>query len=236
MESSFKFKRFSVLNGEAGLKVGTDGVLLGAVAGLDFHPERILDIGTGTGVVALMLAQRTEDSAATITGIDISSKATAAVNFACSPWAERLEYINISLAYYMDSDPQAFDLIVSNPPYYDNSLECPDSDRNLARHIDEMSYREVITFSNDFLSEEGRLSLVLPRNEEPRLMRFAASFGFFPIRVTYIRTRDTKGPSRIVAEFSRTRTKMESVWLTMSDAEGYTDEYRQLTKDFYLNF
>ena len=258
MAASFDFKRFSVENGDAGLKVGTDGVLLGAAVSLcgwgavaygdaDMPCSgRILDIGTGTGVIALMLAQRTEglgngnpDVEAVgprITGIDISCSATAPANFARSPWADRLEYRNESLAAYMDGDPGLSDLIVSNPPYYDNSLTCPDGDRCIARHTDTLSYREVITFAHDFLAPEGRIGLILPKQEETRLLRFAASFGFFPLRVLNVRTTASKSPSRIICEFSRVRARAVTEYLTISDELGYTDEYKQLTKEFYLNF
>lgn len=237
MESLFDFKRFSVLNGDSGLKVGTDGVLLGAVADVSRNPGSILDIGTGTGVVALMLAQRTEGAAAPrITGIDISEKATAGDNFASSPWAARMEYVKTSLACYMDGSPSPFDMIVSNPPYYDNSLVCPDDERTAARHCGTLSYREVITFSHDFLTPEGILSLILPTKEETALNRFAASFGFFPCRTLYIRTVAPKSPSRMVCEFSRMRGRVGKEWLTISDGNEYTDEYKELTKDFYLKF
>lgn len=234
MESSFKFKQFTVINGKSGLKVGTDGVLLGAATTVKGDEKRILDIGTGTGVIALMLAQRTADTR--ITGIDIEEEVTAGENFASSPWADRLEYVNISLGYYADSGPGLFDLIVSNPPYYDDSLLCPDHARSEARHTESLSYREVITFANDFLSEDGSVAVITPKSEEARLNRFAASFGFFPIRAISIRTTAAKAPLRLISEFSRHRSKTSTEVLTISDGDGYTSEYKELTKDFYLNF
>lgn len=250
MDSLFKFKRFSVENSGVGLKVGTDGVLLGALTGIDGLCEdaslhscgavaegcglRILDIGTGTGIIALMLAQRAP--LARITGIDIDCGSPAGRNFANSPWNARLTFVGKSLADFMDSAPDPFDMIVSNPPYYDNSLVCPDDRRSAARHTDSLSYREVITFSNDFLSPGGIVSLILPRDEEQRLNRFASSFGFFPKILWRIRTTASKSPSRIIAEFSRTRTRPEIKELTILDDGGYTEEYKQLTKEFYLDF
>lgn len=247
MDSSFRFKRFSLRNGRSGLKLGTDAVLLGAYAGLPSPSQeriRILDIGTGTGIIALMLAQRMAErypsiipeSRLKITGIDIDEMAEAGENFADSPWAECLEYRNVSLAGYMDSDPGRFDLIVSNPPYYDNSLPCPDPGRSAARHTDSLSYREVITFANDFLAPDGTLAVVLPKAEESRLCRFASSFGLFPMRILNVRTVERKSPSRIVAEFSFVRTKTVTESVTIMDNGEYTAEYKLLTKDFYLNF
>lgn len=243
MGSSFNFKQFSLKNESVGLKVGTDGVLLGALAdverarsaGLDAaHHLRILDIGTGTGVIALMLAQRCPD--AELTGIDIDEHSPAGENFGNSPWADRLQFIGKSLAGFMDSDPGLFDVIVSNPPYYDNSLLCPDADRSAARHTGSLSYREVITFANDFLSPGGTLSLILPKSEEQRCTRFATSFGLYPYRICSVKTTPLKAPSRILADFSRVRERPECRELTIQDNDGYTAEYKEFTKEFYLNF
>ena len=136
----------------------------------------------------------------------------------------------------MDGDPDQFDAIVSNPPYYDNSLLCPDTDRSAARHTGSLSYREVITFANDFLSGGGTVSLILPKSEEQRCTRFAASFGLYPYRIWSIKTTPLKSPSRIVVDFSRTKARPDRRELTIQDSNGFTDEYKELTKDFYLNF
>ena len=247
MGSSFNFKQFSLRNEIAGLKVGTDGVLLGALADIgrmSVSPEmpegstgrrpRILDIGTGTGVIALMLAQRCPE--AELTGIDIDEHSPAEENIRNSPWPDRLRFVNKSLAGYMDGDPGLFDAIVSNPPYYDDSLLCPDADRSAARHTGSLSYREVITFANDFLSGGGTVSLILPKSEEQRCIRFAASFGLYPYRIWSIKTTPLKSPSRFVADFSRERERPERRDLTIQDSDGYTAEYKELTKEFYLNF
>lgn len=247
MGSSFNFKQFSLRNEIAGLKVGTDGVLLGALADIgrmSVSPEmpegstgrrlRILDIGTGTGVIALMLAQRCPE--AELTGIDIDEHSPAEENFRNSPWPDRLRFVNKSLADFMDGDPDLFDAIVSNPPYYDDSLPCPDADRSAARHTGSLSYREVITFANDFLSGGGTVSLILPKSEEQRCTRFAASFGLYPYRIWSIKTTPMKSPSRIVVDFSRIKERPEHKELTIQDGDSYTAEYKELTKEFYLNF
>lgn len=247
MGSSFNFKQFSLRNEIAGLKVGTDGVLLGALADIgrmSVSPEisegstgrkpRILDIGTGTGVIALMLAQRCPE--AELTGIDIDVHSPAEENFRNSPWPDRLRFVGKSLAGYMDGNPGLFDAIVSNPPYYDNSLLCPDAGRSVARHTESLSYREVITFANDFLTAEGTVSLILPKSEEQRCTRFAASFGLYPYRIWSVKTTPAKSPSRLVVDFSRTKARPERKELTIQDSNGYTAEYKELTKDFYLNF
>lgn len=250
-EAVFRFKRFSVINGDAGLKVGTDGVLLGAAATLDSAlwtdaPLRVLDIGTGTGVIALMMAQRLSDMGKPfeIKAIDIEAKAVemASRSFAASEWGDNMECLHRSLARYADDlytasspDPDAgFDLIVSNPPYFDESLHCPDPCRSGARHTDTLSYREVLSFASDFLAPQGRVSLILPKTEETHLLRFASSFGLFPERVLNIRTTSRKAPSRIVAEFSRCRTAVRREEITIMENGAYTEGYRVLTEGYYL--
>lgn len=248
----FRFKQFSVRNERVGLKVGTDGVLLGAVTALSGAEQRILDIGTGTGLVALMLAQRSamdpgsgECSAAgpgisgpAITGIDIDAGAAqeADLNFADSPWSNRLRAVHRSLQdyaddlYRADGEPaERYDLIVSNPPFFENSLKAPDEQRSNARHTDTLSYRDIITFAGDFLTSDGRISLILPKSEEMRLQRFAASFGFFPLRIVNIRTAEGKTPKRIIAEYSRVKGRVTTEELLLQ-----SDEYKEITKDFYL--
>lgn len=245
MGSSFDFKQFSVRNEGTGLKVGTDGVLLGALADVqraepvfscadDAKKPRILDVGTGTGIIALMLAQRCPE--AEIIGIDIDQKSPAAENFHNSPWSDRLQFVPKSLVDFMDSDPGIFDMIVSNPPYFENSLTCPDPDRSVARHTDSLSYREVITFANDFLAPQGTLSLVLPKGEEQHCTRFAASFGLYPCRVWNIKTTPSKAASRIIMDLAKDRKRPEIKELTLQDRNEYTPEYKELTKEFYLKF
>lgn len=253
-ESIFRFKHFNLSNSRAAQKIGTDGVLLGACTSIGTgRPLRILDIGTGTGIVALMLAQRcfgieenscSRDKLSEIIGIDIDSDAAneASDNFAASPWAASMRSEHISLCDFADrliyggaDIPYSlrFDLIVCNPPYFDESLQAPDPKRNAARHTDSLSYREVVTFAGDALTDEGRLSLILPKTEEKGLMRFAASFGLFPQRVINIHTTASKPPKRIIAEFSKHKGKVLSEDLTIQCDGDYSPQYKELTKDFH---
>jgi len=248
MDSLFHFKRFDVSNSGSALKVGTDAVLLGASAVVSEKEKRILDIGTGTGVIALMLAQRTESSSAEITGIDIDPLAAAEAgrSFEASPWCNRLFSRHISLADFADSlyhpegpaEQELFDLIVSNPPYYDQSLPAPDPRRNEARHTETLSYREVISFAGDFLASKGRLAMILPFNEQRHLLRFASSFGLFPDKLLSVSTTSRKTPSRLIAQFTRRRIvpTPSNESLTIHQGSDYSPEYVELTKDFYLNF
>lgn len=259
--SVFRFKRFEVANEQSAMKVGTDGVLLGASATILPSDRAILDVGTGTGVIALMAAQRLDtpsypssDSSQPwtsdfqILGLDIDgpSAREAAMNFGRSPWASHLSSMRISLADFAKAYPGSrFDLILSNPPYYDSSLQNPDARRNAARHsspADEetlpggrLSYRGVIEFASMALAPEGRLSLILPASEEVRLLAAGRSFGLRPFRLLRISTTSAKLPSRIVAEFIRAAApsiKEES--LVIQEHGAYTQAYRDLVRPFYL--
>ena len=239
--STFRFRRFSVANSESAMKVNTDGVLLGALMTLRAADRNCLDVGTGTGTVALMAAQRLYDagvSDARITAIDIDgpSAREAAVNFAGSPWPDMLEAKHLPLSGLSGPDvPAAFDHIFSNPPYYDLSLQAPDMRRNAARHTDTLSYRELTAFAAEHLAADGILSMILPADSELWLLRHARMNGLHPFRIVRIRTTERKRPSRIVAEFSRSRRECpEESLLTIHQGDGYSADYIALTEEFYL--
>ncbi len=239
--SVFRFRRFTVENNESAMKVNTDGVLLGALMTLRAADRNCLDVGTGTGTVALMAAQRLYDagvSDARITAIDIDgpSAREAAANFAGSPWPDMLEAKHLPLSGLSGPDvPAAFDHIFSNPPYYDLSLQAPDMRRNAARHTDTLSYRELAAFAAEHLASDGILSMILPADSELWLLRHARMSGLHPFRIVRIRTTERKRPSRIVAEFSRSRRECpEESLLTIHQGDGYSADYIALTEEFYL--
>ena len=331
--SVFRFKKFNVVNERSAMKVNTDGVLLGAVMTIRPSDRRLLDIGTGTGTIALMAAQRVmgipdqvgddgvkigddgvkveddvpggvvididEPSAAEAAGIpdqvgddrvkveddgvkvgddgvkveddgvkieddgvkveddgvmveddvpggvvidaidiDEPSATEAAANFGNSPWAAALKAHLTSLedfAVGMHSQ-SGYDLIFSNPPYFDNALQAPEERRNAARHTSTgLSYREILDFASAHLTEQGRVALVLPADTERELTRHARMCGLHLYKITRIRTVPRKSPTRIIAEFSRQRTDSpEDIILTIQNEGQYTQEYLSLTKEFYL--
>lgn len=262
--SVFRFKKFNVVNERSAMKVNTDGVLLGAVMTIRPSDRRLLDIGTGTGTIALMAAQRVmgipdqvgddgvkvgddgvmvEDDVpggVVIDAIDIDepSATEAAANFGNSPWAAALKAHLASLedfAVGMHSQP-GYDLIFSNPPYFDNALQAPEERRNAARHTSTgLSYREILDFASVHLTEQGRVALVLPADTERELTRHARMCGLHLYKITRIRTVPRKSPTRIIAEFSRQRTDSpEDIILTIQNEGQYTQEYLSLTKEFYL--
>lgn len=259
--SIFRFKRFEVVNEKSAMKVNTDGVLLGASMTLAPTDRRLLDIGTGTGTIALMAAQRlsslsdvtsarpdwpgiSPDSGGTgpkicINAVDIdeASATEAAVNFANSPWPDILVARHASLDEYASSDEgHGYDLIFSNPPYFEESLNAPELRRNNARHTSTgLSYREILDFASRRLSDEGRVSLVLPSETEAALCRHARMDGLHLFRIIRVKTVPRKEPSRIIAEFSRRRTDAVKEETLIIQNEGkYTEMYLSLMHDFYL--
>ena len=270
----FRFKRFEVVNERSAMKVNTDGVLLGAAMTIKPSDRRLLDIGTGTGTIALMAAQRFLDFARNDRGdtrndigdtrndigdtrndsgdarndsrdfvinaidIDAISAEEAAVNFSNSPWAEHLQAHRASLDEYAASlgEDETFDLIFSNPPYFDDSLNAPELRRNNARHTSTgLSYREILDFAAGSLSDHGRVAMVLPSDVEAPLCRHARMNGLYLFRILRIRTVERKQPSRIIAEFSRTRCESpEDEILTIQKEGRYSHEYLALTHGFYL--
>ena len=239
----FRFKRFDVINERSAMKVNTDGVLLGALMTVLPSDRRLLDIGTGTGTIALMAAQRlTEISSGSdiaIHAIDIDepSATEAAGNFRNSPWGGSLRAHHTSLDEFTTSvQGQEFDLIFSNPPYFDNALNAPEQRRNAARHTSTgLSYREILDFSSSCLTENGRVAMVLPADTEHDLTRHARMNGLHLSKMTRIRTVPRKTPKLIVAEFVKTRIEApQDTILTIQNEGQYTQEYLSLMKEFYL--
>ncbi|MBR2162854.1 MAG: methyltransferase [Bacteroidales bacterium] len=271
----FRFKRFNVVNERSAMKVNTDGVLLGAAMTLRPSDRRLLDIGTGTGTIALMAAQRltdavldhtdersisldscgatrmvqdgpegqtgsnagTDERSIDAVDIDEASAVEAAENFRNSPWNRLLRAFNMSLDQYDGTfSDNRYDLIFSNPPYFEDSLNAPEERRNNARHTSTgLSYREILDFASERLSEDGRVSVVLPAEAEAPLCRHARMNGLHLFRIIRVRTVPRKAPSRIIAEFSRLRTEnVEDIVLTIQNEGKYTQEYLSLTRDFYL--
>lgn len=235
--AAFRFKRFEVSNEASVLKVGTDAVLLGCAATIPDAAETILDIGTGTGVIALILAQRISGKygdAFRITGIDIDgpSAIEAGMNFSRSPWSANLQSIHTPLSeFHPDS---GFDLIISNPPYFESSLENPDRREAAARHTSSLSTSDIFAFSAEKLNPGGMLSIIVPADLEVRVLRSAASFGLFPKRILRIKTTERKAEKRLIIDFSFTKGTYSTEWLTLMDGDKKSREYSRLTEDFYL--
>lgn len=247
----FRFKKFEVVNERSAMKVNTDGVLLGAAMTILPSDRTMLDVGTGTGTIALMAAQRLSsailNSSSVILNevknpridaidIDEASASEASANFINSPWNSILKAHHLPLEEFAASAETVYDLIFSNPPYFEDSLTAPDERKSTARHTsDGLSYRDIFEFAKDRLSENGRVSLVLPADQEAALTRYARMCGLYLFRILRVRTVPRKAPSRIIAEFSITRcAELSEELLTIQDEGKYTQEYLSLTGDFYL--
>lgn len=232
MESSFRFRKFEVRHGRSALKVGTDAVLLGAAATVRESDRYAVDVGTGCGVIALMIAQRSPSCSVTGIDIDRPSADEAALNFSLSPWSGRLGAVCIPLSDFVpDAAP---DLIVSNPPYYDSSLRNPDERKAAARHTGTLDFAALCSFAAERLSGDGRLSVIIPSDSLKAFRRIAASFGLLPFRILEVRTTAAKPPSRVVAEFSRNGAECLYEGITLLENGSKTAEYASLTRDFYL--
>lgn len=232
----FKFKQFTINQDKTAMKVGVDGVLLGAWVDAD-GVQNILDIGTGTGLLALMLAQK---SLASIIALEIDEDAfmQATENVTKSSWTDRIELKKLALQEFMKTKNKGFDLIVCNPPYFSQSVNSDDNQRNLARHDDTLSADELFTSVIALLSENGRFCMIYPFSKKKMLFELAQKNKIFPQKLLIVRGNEKKKPNRLLVEFSFFRNKMKENELIIRDSKSneYTKKYKELTKEYYLNF
>lgn len=231
----FSFKQFTVYHDKCAFKVGTDGVLLGAYADVN-GVRKILDIGTGSGLIALMLAQRSEAEIFAIEP-DIDSFKQACSNFSNSLWNSRIKAENIDLQNYYP-DNRIFDLIVSNPPFFSDSLRNPDPGKAATRHNDNLTGEELLKGAARLMAEGGRLQVIFPYAEGNIFIAEAHEYGLYCNDILKIKPLATSEIRRLILTFSRKKQKATEKFLTIEHGErhDYTDEYKNLTKDFYLNF
>ncbi len=256
----FRFKEFSIRNEAAPMKINTDSVLLGVCCSILPEDRTILDIGTGTGAVALIAAQRLNKAqggrpgrngllpGTGITGIDIDNAAAqeASYNFGLSPWAANMTAVHTSLADFQSGNPQVrqpenaaggpYDLIVSNPPYYDNLIKSQDERKRYARHTDQLSYRDILEYAGANLSEKGRVTMILPAADKIAVLAEGSDKGLYLNRITYIHPTEDRPESRIITEFSRKRRPLESERLTVYRDGKYSIEYIKKTSELYCKF
>lgn len=295
MANYFRFKQFSVCNERSALKVGTDAVLLGAAMSIPAGARRALDIGTGTGVIALMLAQRCGSVDVDAIDIDAPSVEEASANFAASPWSRRLRALEGDLRRFTPKEfacvsneadsasrhacaatppvgqtaddparqagkpveqaglagnehalpqgtqaPQSdeaapcYDLIFSNPPFFDDSLLNPDGREATARHSKSLTLSDICAFAAERLKPSGSLSLIVPADRAQALRRIAASFGLLTYRIIQIQTTPRKPVKRCIIEFSKQSRAIEEKAITLMDNGRRSEEYQELTREFYL--
>lgn len=232
----FRFKQFTVLQGRASFRVTTDSVLLGAWAQIE-DAGTILDIGTGTGLLALMAAQR---SSARIVAIepDYGSFVQARSNFAASPWRGRMTLLNVAVQDFNTEAGTGFDAIIVNPPYFVDSLLNPDEAKARTRHSVTLSQNDLIESAARLLNQGGSLHMVLPVVESERFLTLAGASAFFCSRRMLVRPTPAQPPSRVLMTLSREDIPCTDEELTIEKGGRhiYSDEYVSLTKDFYLKF
>lgn len=235
--AGFRFKQFEIKQDRCAMKVGTDGVLLGAWA---MGGKRILDVGCGTGLVALMMAQRYPN--ACVVGIDIDEEASvqASENVLSSPFADRVEIVHCRLQDYCVEEDTVekplFDAIVSNPPFFVNSQKAPDAKRTLARHADSLPFRDLLVGVKRLLAEDGEFSVIIPSEVVELMESEAYMLGFFLLRKCAVKTVVRKAPKRYMLSFAKTRLRTLSVQeeIMTNNFGERSGWYLRLTQDFYL--
>lgn len=232
--SSFQFKQFAVEQTHCAMKVNTDGVLLGAWARAG-EAKRIADIGTGTGVIALMLAQQCPAAVIDAIDIDAGAAAQAKTNIERSAWKERIRVYHTAL---QDFNPgYRFDFIISNPPYFVNDLKPVDARKTVAKHSVDLSYDELLQHVNRLLSETGQFAVEIPYFNKALFLEKAVRFGLYVARSLRVQAREDKAPYLALLQLERSRGEELEEGLSIQVTSGeYTAEYKALTQAFYLKF
>ena len=236
--SYFQFKQFKVNQDKSAMKVGTDGVLLGAWADCN-GARKILDIGTGTGLIALMMAQRNPDAEIIAIDIDEGACEQARENFMASPWADRLTVVHSSLQDFVKSNTEEFEHVISNPPYFQNSLRSGEKSRDLARHTDSLSFEELFYCSNSLSTASASLSIIIPYVAESDVMTIKKNSSYNLFRRLHVQGDINKQVVRSLLEFRKeivANYEEELLYIEKGKRHAYSEEYKALTRDFYLAF
>ena len=234
--SKFNFKQFSVQQDKCAMKIGTDSVLLGAWCPIDINPFSVLDIGAGTGILSLMLAQRSNAQQIDALEIDEDAYEQCVENFESSPWSDRLFCFHAGLDEFIDEPEDEYDIIISNPPFYSEDFKTNSEQRDLARFQDALPFEDLIEAANLLLSENGIFAVIIPYKEEERFIDLCAQVALFPVKVTRVKGSHTTPIVRSLLAFKRYELSvLEADELVIEiNRHEYTDDYINLTKDFYL--
>ena len=235
MNKPFVFKQFTIQQNRCAMKIGTDGVLLGAWTSLENQPKAILDIGAGTGLIALMLAQKSDATTIDALEIDADAYEQCTENFESSPWGDRLFCYHAGLDEFVADIENKYDLIVSNPPFYSEEVTSGDASRDQARQNQSLPFEELVAGVYHLLSEEGFFSTIIPFKEEEDFLKLASCFGLVPQRITRVKGNPYSEIKRSLLEFGFMKTDVIIDELIIEEErQQYTDAYKALTQDFYL--
>lgn len=234
--SIFQFKQFTIQQDKCAMMVGTDGVLLGAWAPLEHNPFSILDIGAGTGVIALMLAQRSNAEQIDALEIDDDAYEQAVDNFENSPWGDRLFCYHAGLDEFMGEPEDEYDLIVANPPFYTEDYTSGNEQRDRARFAESLPFEELVEAASLLLGDEGVFAVIIPYKEEENFINLAKECDLFPIKNTRVKGTLTSEIKRSLIAFSRNENAVAIIdeLVIENSRHNYTSEYIALTKDFYM--
>ncbi len=232
----FVFKQFKVLQDKCAMKVGTDAVLLGSWVNTS-NAKTVLDIGTGTGIIALMIAQKSD---AVIDAIDIDNNSfiQAQENITECKWKDRIHIYHVALQQYTTNCECKYDLIVSNPPYFVDSSKALEESRTNARHTDQLPFCDLLNGVLKLLNMDGIFYVILPTKESHVFREMAEEQNLFLTKLTRVITRTDKPEKRLLMQFEFAKRIIEENFITIEKDErhSYTDEYKELTKDYYLGF
>lgn len=232
---TFNFKQFHVNQDRCAMKIGTDGVLLGAWTPLINNPYNVLDIGAGTGILSLMLAQRSNAEQIDAIEIDEDAYEQCVENFETSPWGDKLFCFHAGLDEFVDEPEDEYDLIISNPPFYTDDYKSDNTSRDLARFEDALPFEELIEAAALLLSDNGIFSVIIPFKEEERFVSLCKELDLFPLKITRVKGTPTSEIKRSLLAFCRMEQTPLIVELVIEiSRHNYTSEYIELTKDFYL--
>jgi len=233
--SLFKFKQFSIHQEKSAMKVGTDGVLLGAWVKINAGVNRILDVGSGTGLISLQMAQRCD--AEVIDAIEIEPQAyeQTVENFEVSDWGNRLFCYHSSFQAFADEIDEKYDLIISNPPFFKSSNQITNNARALARQNTTLSYADLLRYSAKLLSKKGSCAFIIPYQEEQNFLDLALQNNLYPQRITRVKGNKTAPVKRSLLQlsFAKLKPKIDELVIEIS-RHNYTETYINLVKDFYL--
>jgi len=232
----FKFKQFTVQQDQCAMKIGTDAVLLGAWCPLENNPYSVLDIGAGTGILSLMIAQRSNAEKIDALEIDEEAYEQCVENFEASPWSDRLFCFHAGLDEFVDEPEDEYDIIISNPPFYSEDFKTDNTQRDIARFQDALPFEDLIDAADLLLSENGIFAVIIPYKEEEKFIDLCAQVELYPVKITRIKGTPNTEIKRSLLAFKRYELSTLSAdeLVIETSRHQYTNEYINLTKDFYI--